>query len=322
MYKRYPDVRLTRVSVLPWCVLTAGLVYLSGCRSEVSSQQREIAEPEGIIAFNSTRDGNQEIYLMDPRGENLKNITNNPALDYGPSWLPDGSGVTAYSNRDGNPELYFFDLQRDTAIRMTEHPDHDVLPAVSPDGSRVVFMSNRNGKSRSVFRMNIDGSALIALTDNSDYEESPSWSPDGRYILFTRQLKDLKDTTHAANGEIFRMRSDGSEVTRITEKTGYDSGAQFSPDGKQIAFYGPDGDTFDIFLINADGGHLRNITRDSLACYSPSWSPDGKWIAYTAGEDNTYDIYIIHPESGEKRRLTRTTVRNEAPAWAPGIIKE
>ncbi|GGD45431.1 hypothetical protein GCM10011361_10500 [Muriicola marianensis] len=298
-------------------ILITIILVLTSCKSEVKTPEKDSNEPQGTIAFVSTRDGNREIYIMDPAGENLRNISNNPALDYGPSWLPDGSGIMAYSNRDGNPEIYLFDLQRDSAIRITTHPGNNVLPEVSLDGKEIVFMSNRNGKSRSVYKMKIDGSDQVALTDNDAYEESPSWSPDGRHILFTRQLRQEGDTTHAANGEIFRMRSDGSQVERITDKEGYDSGAIYSPDGKQIAFYGPDGETFDIFLMKADGSDIRNITRDTLDCYSPSWSPDGKWIAYTAGSEDQYDIYIIHPESGEKRRLTNTSVRNESPSWGP-----
>ncbi len=316
MHTGFPKLQIMMNTMYSSGIFFTILVCLLACRSEVKSQDDNKEEPQGTIAFVSTRDGNREIYLMDVKGENLRNISNNPALDYGPSWLPEGSGIMAYSNRDGNPEIYLFDLRLDTAIRITHHPGNNVLPEVSPDGKEVVFMSNRNGKSRSVFKMKIDGGDQVALTDNEAYEESPSWSPDGRYILFTRQLRQEGDTTYAANGEIFRMRSDGSEVERITNKPGYDSGAVYSPDGKQIAFYGPEGETFEIFLMQADGSDIRNISRDTLDCYSPSWSPDGKWIAYTAGGGENYDIYIIHLESGEKRRLTSTEVRNEAPAWA------
>ncbi|NNK11531.1 MAG: DUF5050 domain-containing protein [Flavobacteriaceae bacterium] len=302
------------------------LTLFSNCKPSPKATELSVDlktnDPSGTIAFNTNRDGNKEIYLMDVEGKNLRNITDNPAMEYGPSWFPDGDKIIAYSNRDGNPELYYFDLKKDTSIRITEDPADDVLPMVSPDGSQIVFMSNRNGESRSVYKMKIDGSDIEALTNNADYEESPSWSPDGEHILFTRQLRDLNDTTHAANGEIFRMKADGSEVNRITNKSGYDSGAVYSPDGKHIAFYGPEGNNFEIFLMDKEGGNIKNITSDTLDCYSPSWSPDGKWIAYTAGTANNYDIYIINLENGEKRRLTNTEIRNESPAWAPSSQEE
>ncbi|WP_225990646.1 TolB family protein [Bacillus luti] len=40
------------------------------------------------IAFSSNRDGNFEIYVMNPDGSNQTNITNNPADDSEPAWSP------------------------------------------------------------------------------------------------------------------------------------------------------------------------------------------------------------------------------------------
>jgi TolB protein len=39
------------------------------------------------IAFETNRDGNREIYLMDVDGANLINITNYPADDTSPAWI-------------------------------------------------------------------------------------------------------------------------------------------------------------------------------------------------------------------------------------------
>ena len=46
--------------------------------------------PDGKkIAFSTDRDGNREIYRMRASdGANLTNLTNNPALDFQPSWQP------------------------------------------------------------------------------------------------------------------------------------------------------------------------------------------------------------------------------------------
>ena len=43
---------------------------------------------ESKIAFNSDRDGNGEIYVMNADGTEQKNLTNNPAQDWFPSWSP------------------------------------------------------------------------------------------------------------------------------------------------------------------------------------------------------------------------------------------
>jgi len=61
------------------------------------------------IAFNSFREGNLEIYMMDADGSNQTNLANNPASDSSPSWSPDGSKIAFISMHDGNSEIYVMD---------------------------------------------------------------------------------------------------------------------------------------------------------------------------------------------------------------------
>ena len=55
----------------------------------------------GKIVFDSLRDGNWDIYVMDADGSNQTNISNNSSTDTGPSWSPNGSKIAFISNRDG-----------------------------------------------------------------------------------------------------------------------------------------------------------------------------------------------------------------------------
>src|SRR6059036_42406 len=45
----------------------------------------------GKIAFTSDRDGNQEIYLMNPDGTNQTRLTSNSIVDDHAMWSPDGT---------------------------------------------------------------------------------------------------------------------------------------------------------------------------------------------------------------------------------------
>jgi Tol biopolymer transport system component len=47
----------------------------------------------GKIAFISTRDGNYEIYVMNPDGSEQTRLTNNPTIDQEPDWSPDGTKI-------------------------------------------------------------------------------------------------------------------------------------------------------------------------------------------------------------------------------------
>lgn len=47
--------------------------------------------PNGRIAFESNRTGNNEIFTMNPDGSALVNVTRHPANDVFPAWSPDGN---------------------------------------------------------------------------------------------------------------------------------------------------------------------------------------------------------------------------------------
>jgi len=274
-------------------------------------------QPTGNLTFMSTRDGNFEIYSMDSKGENLKNLSCNKAIDYAFSYTPD-KRLVFYTNRDGNDEIYVMEADGKKVTNLTNNPSADRIPCTSPDGKQILFLSDREDKNAKIYIMDIDGKNLLRLTSNGYFEDGPTWSPDGKKIIFTRELKDLKDTSRnvAGNGEIFIMDADGKNEVQLTNRPGYDGGPQISPDGKWIAFYGKsEKNKYDIFLMDIDGKNLINLTEDDVEDYSPSWSPDGKWIACTRGDSKNYDVWLIHLETGIKTRLTTQPKRDESPFW-------
>jgi TolB protein len=291
---------------------------MNGCKTGARNAEKELDDqPSGMLSFLTTRDGNFEIYSMSADGTNAINLTNNQALDFWSSWSPDGKQILFYTNRDGNNEIYRMDADGKNQVNISNHPSNDYLPDWSPDGNKIVFTSDRDHKESEIYTMNQDGSGTVRITTNELFEEVPTWSVDGNKILFTRQILE-QDSAQTSNGEIFMMDKNGKNEKRLTHKKGYDSGAKFSPDGKKIAFYGPnDQENSELFIMNADGSNMINLTNDAIEDYSPSWSPDGRWIAYTSGTSPQYDVWIIDVTTQRKIRLTDGPKRNETPVWSP-----
>jgi TolB protein len=112
----------------------------------------------GQIAFHTTRDGNFEIYAMNPDGSNPVNLTNHPADDAYPAWSPDGSKIVFQSSRNGNAEIYVMNADGSGQTRLTFDPAGDYDPAWSPDGAQIAFASIRDSNFE-VYVMNADGAA-------------------------------------------------------------------------------------------------------------------------------------------------------------------
>jgi len=71
---------MKKLSFVLGCLLLSGVILLSVSVWAQAPQQAQ-------IAFYSNRDGNDEIYVMDADGKNQRNLTNNPAGDWAPSWF-------------------------------------------------------------------------------------------------------------------------------------------------------------------------------------------------------------------------------------------
>ena len=102
------------------CALLITLVTVAG--AAVGTAQAAFPGTNGKIAFESNRDGNEEIYVMNADGTNQTNLTNNAARDYVPAWSPDGSKIAFGSTRDGNDEIYVMNADGSGQVNLNERP--------------------------------------------------------------------------------------------------------------------------------------------------------------------------------------------------------
>ena len=223
------------------------------------------------IAFTSTRiDGLAEIYVMDSDGENQVRLTDNPVLDRGPSWSPDGKRIAFVSNRDhGYDRIYVMDSDGGNLTRLTRDSTNR-HPAWSPDGRKIAFT-----RGTQVYVMDTDGQNLVQLTYIS-YNRQPAWSPDGKRIAFV--------SSRDGGPDIYAMDENGSNQERRTGNLELKGSPAWSPDGRWIAYSSLDvAKVFQIYLVRADGvPQKKRLTRKLPHKSHPAWSPDGTMIAYTS----------------------------------------
>jgi WD40-like Beta Propeller Repeat len=165
------------------------------------------------IAFQSNRDGNWEIYVMNADGGGVRRLTDDDAEDGEPSWSPDGKRVAFV--RDGRLFTIAATGGDERALGTKgEWPTWSPRPhsggakriALSPNGRLVAFQCTL-GDHWHICISNSGGGTLF-LTPHSSNAFAPAWSPDGTHIAFISD-RDGPD-------QLFVMRADGTAVVRLT----------------------------------------------------------------------------------------------------------
>jgi dipeptidyl aminopeptidase/acylaminoacyl peptidase len=283
--------RLCVVAGLAVLALTASLATFTA-RGEAAFP----GEP-GKISFDSTRDGNTEIYVMNADGSQPTRLTDNPAIDRDAAFSADGRRIAFVSERDGNSEVYVMNADGTGQTRLTNNAAEDFQPAFSPDG-RIAFMSNRGLQGdMEIYVMNADGTGETRLTNNTSFEGQPTYSPDGSKIAFA--------TDRDGNYEIYTMKVDGSNPTRLTNTPTSESRPSFSPDGSRIAFRTDRDGNGEIYVMKADGTAETRLTYDPALDGEPAFSSDGQRIAFRSHRVNDKaDIYVMNADGSEQTNLT------------------
>jgi TolB protein len=264
-------------------------------------------EPSGKLAFASERDGDYEIYTINPDGSGVARLTNNPAADREPVWSPDGSKLAFVSVRDGNAEIYVMNASGDAngfsaPARLTNHPASDLNPVWSPDGSKIAFVSDRSGDDE-IYLMSANGSGQTNLTNNDFDDTEPSWSPDGTKLAFV--------SNRETNEEIYTMDATGAGVANISNHAASDRHPSWG--GTRLAFQSNRDGNDEIYAMNAaDGGALARLTTNNAFDMEPWLSTDGARIAFQSTRDGgNFDVYVMNANGGNLTRLTLTGEDND-----------
>ncbi len=290
-------------------VLATVAAGLGVCSRAAAPAAAVVPGENGLIAFQSDRDGDWEIYTADADGSGQTALTDNGARDIVPTWSPDGTRIAFASDRDGNYEVYVMNADGSGQTRLTDNIASDSLPSWSPDGTRLAFNTNRDGHQQ-IYVMNADGSGQADVSNSLVTDIQPAWSPDGATIAFTRA------------DDVWTMDADGGNQIRLTTDLALDGLAGWSPDSGTIAFAnntnGGGAAHFDVYLMTRGGSPLGNLTGTSGYTETrPSWSPDGTRIAYAGSPSATgpYDIWVMGANGSDPVKVVESPGSDYWPDW-------
>ncbi|WP_425049650.1 TolB family protein [Psychromarinibacter sp. S121] len=225
--------------------------------------------------FRLNLDGSRELQRIDTG--DLRRLNN----DHGIS--PDGTMlVVSESPGRGTSVIYRLPVEGGTPERVT-----DLAPSYfhgwSPDGMTLTYTARRDGVFQ-IATCPLAGGAETVLTEGPGHRDGPDYTPDGAWIWFNSDH-------HGGLPELWRMRTDGSALERMTDDGRVNWFPHPSPDGKLVLFLAypphveghPRGEDVELKLMPAGGGAPWTVAAfhgGQGSINVPCWAPDATRFAY------------------------------------------
>lgn len=264
-------------------------------------------------------------------------------------WAPDGSQLVFQSEREpDNPfyQIYSLDFSSGDTRRVSPGYGKTTCAFFRAGTGEILFASTHHDPaSRQLQQAEIEFRAsgrerryawdydvefeiyvaqanggLARLTDARGYDAEASYSPDGQWIVFA-SMRDAYDRALSVEeqrqleidpsyfGEIYIMRADGSDQTRLTSVPGYDGGPFFSPDGTRIVWrrFDEQGLIADVWTMKLDGGDARQITDFGSMSWAPYIHPSSEYVLFASNKLGFENFEVFMVDTAGAKQPVRVT---------------
>jgi Tol biopolymer transport system component len=295
-----------------------------------SPDGRWIAYVSGNTQYvNSSDLGNfapSSIWIAPAAGGASVRVTDEQFLNVSPTWTPGGS-LLYLSSRDGGRDAYQLKLTRSGASsgapsRLTTGLNALSI-SMSRDGSRFAYAAF--SETSNIWSIAIPTSGAVSIsqatpvTAGSQIIENIGVSHDGQWVAFS--------SDRGGTVQLYRMRlgAGPGEPEQLTSDSTAAFWADWSPDGREIAFHKFLGDHRQIFVMSSDGSSPVQVTRGADDERSPDWSPDGKHLILVANFGTKPALHIVtrSPDGSWSRPrlfpivIGNDTISTHIGAWSP-----
>ena len=229
------------------------------------------------------------------------------------------------------------------------------LPAFSHSGEYLAYWCLRTPYDAVLYSLRIQGGQPITISSFRSFPTGLTWSADDKKFIYSLNslgggLSDELGEVTVENGSPKQLAFPGSAmlptVSPKGDKLAYSSvsvsskiwrrdllhpdaqaeelipssraqfDAQYSPDGKRIAFASLRSGLPGVWISNDDGANLVQISNPNHVSGSPQWSPDGNRIAFDSHPLDHWEIFVADVAERKPRKLVTNITNAARPHWS------
>ncbi len=234
-----------------------------------------------IVMTGHDKGGGTPLWITDPDGATLSQLTPDGSIDQNPTATADGRFVVFDSNRSGASEVWRIDLSTNELTQIT-YSGYNSQPSVAPDGKWVVYISETDGEN-TIWRVPLTGGPAEKIAKNK-----ASWarvSPDSRSIACAYEIN--------GKTKLAVLSIDGGEPVKefdLPNRANLRYSLRWTPDARSLTYRDWDAGYWRQSIDGGEPQRLAGFPDEKLFSYD--WSPDGKQVAYGRGME-VRDIILV-----------------------------
>ncbi len=218
------------------------------------------------IAFQSSQDGNYDIFIAEATGASAFNLTSTSGQDERlPDWSNDGQRII-YEVGDGtnNGALWVASTDGSSRQQLLGRPISGRAPVWSPDNTQIAVMRKESNGYWVIVIIAVANGQERKLTHSGEHCRFPTWSPDGKWLSYNTMI--FGSSPAGQTYEVWRVRADGSGIPQQVTNGGDNGRPNWSPDGASIIYNHEEY----LYIVEINSGNFRRL-KNTLDGWAPDW---------------------------------------------------
>lgn len=245
--------------------------------------------PDDRIVYTANHEGNSDIFIVDPDGQNLHQLTLDDHYHDCPAVCDRGRSVIYGVQADGPSHLWKLDLQTGASTKITDGAGEDVAQC-DADTDRMFYWGQVSNSSYFVFKSTTSGASPARFSDRVAVSP-PFLSLDGQHLAFATTLKD------GTVGAVVVDPNTGAVESEQKIASTFDASVRaacWMPDQKSMALVDTRSGTPNLWLVPVIGeGKDKQLTHFlSGIIWQCGYSRDGKYLVLSRGI-NQKDVVLF-----------------------------